>query len=135
MPELFPFIFLIIVALPIALSTVLVLCVDLGTDMIPAISIAYEEAELDIMVRKPRSKDDHLANARLYYWAYMLEGWVQTFGCFVCFFTCFSDFGFPMSNAWFLNFKMGTIPEKHDTYDPDAWNLGNSNLKRDCTVG
>lgn len=50
-PELIPFLLFIVVSLPLAISTVLILCIDLGTDMIPAVSVAYEEAELDIMVR------------------------------------------------------------------------------------
>jgi hypothetical protein len=32
------------------------LYIDIGTDMIPAVSFAYEEGEIDIMNRKPRSK-------------------------------------------------------------------------------
>jgi len=52
--------------LPLPLSTVLILFIDLGTDMVPAISMAYEEAELDIMRRKPRdSSIDHLVTAKL----------------------------------------------------------------------
>merc|ERR1712073_202942 len=31
-----------------------ILCIDLGTDMVPAISMAYEQAESDIMKRQPR---------------------------------------------------------------------------------
>jgi len=41
-PEIGPFISFIIFQLPLPLSTVLILCVDLGTDMVPAISLAYE---------------------------------------------------------------------------------------------
>ena len=37
------------------LGTVTILCIDLGTDMVPAISMAYEQAESDIMKRKPRN--------------------------------------------------------------------------------
>lgn len=50
-PEITPFLFLIILRLPLPLSTVLILCIDLGTDIIPAIGMASEEAEVDIMVR------------------------------------------------------------------------------------
>lgn len=54
-PEIAPFIFFICFQIPLPLSTVLILCVDLGTDMVPAISLAYEGPELDIMRRKPRN--------------------------------------------------------------------------------
>jgi sodium/potassium-transporting ATPase subunit alpha len=57
---------------PLPLSTVLILCIDLGTDMIPAISFAYENPELDIMDRVPRnSKRDHLVNSKLICFAYL----------------------------------------------------------------
>ena len=50
-PEITPFIFFIIFQVPLPLSTVLILCIDLGCDMVPAISFAYENPELDIMER------------------------------------------------------------------------------------
>lgn len=53
-PEILPFISFIIFGLPLPLSTVLILCVDLGTDIFPGVSFAYEDAELDIMTRLPR---------------------------------------------------------------------------------
>ena len=47
----------------------LVICV--GTDIWPALSLAYEEAELDIMTRKPRRKDEHLVSRKLITTAYL----------------------------------------------------------------
>jgi sodium/potassium-transporting ATPase subunit alpha len=71
-PEILPFIFFIVFQVPLPLSTVLILCIDLGTDMIPAISFAYENPELDIMDRVPRnSKRDHLVNSKLICFAYL----------------------------------------------------------------
>ena len=70
-PEISPFIFFIVFQVPLPLSTVLILCIDLGTDMVPAISFAYENPELDIMDRVPRnSKLDHLVNTKLISFAY-----------------------------------------------------------------
>ncbi len=54
-PELTPFLFFIIANVPLPLGTVTILCIDLGTDMIPAISLAYEKAECDIMRQPPRN--------------------------------------------------------------------------------
>jgi sodium/potassium-transporting ATPase subunit alpha len=71
-PEIGPFVSFILFQLPLPLSTVLILCIDLGTDMVPAISFAYENPELDIMERKPRnSKRDHLVNTKLIAFAYL----------------------------------------------------------------
>jgi len=52
-PEITPFLALILLQIPIPLETVMILCIDLGTDMLPAISLAYEEPESDIMKRTP----------------------------------------------------------------------------------
>jgi sodium/potassium-transporting ATPase subunit alpha len=71
-PELIPFLSFIIVQCPLPLSTILILCVDIGTDMVPAVSFAYEGAELDIMERLPRnSKRDHLVGKKLLSFAYL----------------------------------------------------------------
>lgn len=46
-------------------GVVAILCIDLGTDLIPAISLAYEQAESDIMKCPPRNpKKDRLVNDR-----------------------------------------------------------------------
>jgi sodium/potassium-transporting ATPase subunit alpha len=64
-PEITPFLLYLITDIPLPLGTITILCIDLGTDMVPAISLAYEKAETDIMKRRPRdSKHDRLVNER-----------------------------------------------------------------------
>merc|ERR1712121_278578 len=50
-PEISPFLMFILLSIPLPLGTVTILCIDLGTDLVPAISLAYERAETDIMKR------------------------------------------------------------------------------------
>ena len=69
-PELIPFLLLIIIQIPLPLSTILVLLISLGTDLMPAMTFAYEEAELGIMTRRPRDKEEHLVTAKLMIYAY-----------------------------------------------------------------
>uniref|UniRef100_A0A4W6FBJ7 ATPase Na+/K+ transporting subunit alpha 3a n=1 Tax=Lates calcarifer TaxID=8187 RepID=A0A4W6FBJ7_LATCA len=70
-PEITPFLFFIMVNIPLPLGTITILCIDLGTDMVPAISLAYEAAESDIMKRQPRNPlRDKLVNERLISIAY-----------------------------------------------------------------
>ncbi|XP_012885947.1 PREDICTED: sodium/potassium-transporting ATPase subunit alpha-4-like [Dipodomys ordii] len=70
-PEITPFLLFIIFSIPLPLGTISILCIDLGTDMVPAISLAYESAESDIMKRRPRNpKVDNLVNHRLIGMAY-----------------------------------------------------------------
>lgn len=54
-PEMAPFIAYIIFQIPMPLSVMAILIVDIGTDMVPAIALAYEKAESDIMKRRPRN--------------------------------------------------------------------------------
>merc|ERR1712154_599540 len=73
-PEISPFLAFIVTGIPLPLGTVTILCIDLGTDMLPAISLAYEEAETDIMKRAPRDPlHDKLVNERLISMAYGQE--------------------------------------------------------------
>ncbi|PAV93464.1 hypothetical protein WR25_02940 [Diploscapter pachys] len=68
----------ILFGIPLPLGTVTILCIDLGTDMVPAISLAYEEAESDIMKRAPRDPlRDKLVNERLISLAYGQIGMIQ----------------------------------------------------------
>jgi len=53
----------------------MILLVDVGCDIMPAVSFAYENMELDIMQRNPRnSKIDNLVNAKLISFAYLQIG-------------------------------------------------------------
>jgi len=48
-PEIIPFLLFIIIKIPLGLSTIHILLIDLGTDLAPAISLAYEKPEESIM--------------------------------------------------------------------------------------
>ena len=74
----------------------LILCVDLGTDMIPAISMAWETAESDIMKRPPRNADiDRLVTKKLIMFAYLQIGVIQALAGFYTFFVVLMDYGYP----------------------------------------
>uniref|UniRef100_UPI00358F61B2 sodium/potassium-transporting ATPase subunit alpha-3 n=1 Tax=Myxine glutinosa TaxID=7769 RepID=UPI00358F61B2 len=94
-PEITPFLFFIIANIPLPLGTVTILCIDLGTDMVPAISLAYEAAESDIMKRQPRNpKTDKLVNERLISMAYGQIGMIQALGGFFTYFVIMAENGF-----------------------------------------
>merc|ERR1719262_409415 len=95
-PEISPFLVFITVQTPLPLSTVLILCVDLGTDMIPAISMAYENAESDIMKRNPRrAAIDHLVTKKLVVFAYLQIGVIQAMSGFFTWMVVLNDYGYP----------------------------------------
>merc|ERR1712072_518005 len=77
-PEITPFLAFILLQIPIPLETVMILCIDLGTDMLPAISLAYEIPESDIMLRQPRNQlTDRLVNQKLIGMCYGQIGMIQ----------------------------------------------------------
>jgi len=49
--------FIVYVALstPLGLGSITLLFIDIGTDIVPAVTLAYERAENDIMLRSPRN--------------------------------------------------------------------------------
>merc|ERR1740123_1237780 len=94
-PEISPFLLFILCDIPLPLGTVTILCIDLGTDMLPAISLAYEEAETDIMKRAPRDPlHDKLVNERLISMAYGQIGMLQALSGFVIYFVIMMENGF-----------------------------------------
>mmetsp|Transcript_19047 Transcript_19047/g.19044 ORF Transcript_19047/g.19044 Transcript_19047/m.19044 type:complete len:589 (+) Transcript_19047:1357-3123(+) len=129
-PEIVPFLTLVIFQLPLPLSTVLVLCIDLGTDVVPSISMAYEPAELDIMKRRPRNaKTDYLVTGQLIFYSYCIMGEIQTCAGFMAYFTVMYDYGFTPSILWWFALREdGTKPGAHDVYNPYLAHKGNSHV-------
>jgi len=129
-PEISPFLFFMMFQIPQPLSTVLILCIDLGTDMIPAISFAYENPELDIMERYPRvAKRDHLVNSKLISFAYLQIGMVQAAAGFFTYFYVMNDYGFTPGVLFGLAAEEGIMPKDTDQYAPNESSRGNSNFK------
>jgi len=94
-PEIAPFLLFQTVAIPLPLSTVMILLVDLGTDLAPAISMAYEGRESDIMERKPRDPEvNKLVTWRLVSFAYLQIGMLQAIAGFYAYFTVLHGYGF-----------------------------------------
>ncbi|XP_045496074.1 sodium/potassium-transporting ATPase subunit alpha-like isoform X2 [Colias croceus] len=56
-PEIIPVLMFILFSIPLPLGVMTILCVDLGTDMWPAVALAHERAEQDVMARPPRHCD------------------------------------------------------------------------------
>merc|ERR1719419_1184804 len=101
-PEIAPFLFYIITQVPLPLGTITILFIDLGTDMYPAISLAYEKAESDIMKRPPRrAAIDRLVNERLISMAYGQIGMIQMVAGFFSYFVIMAENGWlPMDLFW-----------------------------------
>ncbi|XP_038623332.1 sodium/potassium-transporting ATPase subunit alpha-3 [Tachyglossus aculeatus] len=118
-PEITPFLLFIMANIPLPLGTITILCIDLGTDMVPAISLAYEAAESDIMKRQPRNpRTDKLVNERLISMAYGQIGMIQALGGFFAYFVILAENGFLPSNlvGIRLNWDERTVNDLEDSY-------------------
>ena len=93
--ELSAFLFSMIAGIPLPLGILAVLCIDLGTDMLPAISLAFEESEENLMRRKPRNPDtDHLINEKLIFLSYGQMGLIQAAAGVFTYFVIMAENGF-----------------------------------------
>jgi magnesium-transporting ATPase (P-type) len=93
-PELVPFLAFVFLGIPLPLTVMQILAVDLGTDLMPALALGTEPPEPDVMDRPPRPRAERLLSpARLlhayaflgtieavlalggFFWVYWLAGW------------------------------------------------------------
>mmetsp|Transcript_22779 Transcript_22779/g.21988 ORF Transcript_22779/g.21988 Transcript_22779/m.21988 type:complete len:192 (+) Transcript_22779:2540-3115(+) len=127
--QLFPVMFFILFQIPVPLSSILMLVICVGTDMAPAIALAYEYGELDIMERMPRNaKRDHLVTAKLMCFCYLQIGILELGGGMFTYFSVLNDFGIPFTTTISLNNQPGYFPNPTDVYNPYEPNFGNSNF-------
>jgi calcium-translocating P-type ATPase len=73
-PELIPYLAFVIFRIPLPLTIIQILAVDLGTDMLPALGLGAENPDPDIMKAPPRSRADRLLNWPLLARAYLFLG-------------------------------------------------------------
>jgi sodium/potassium-transporting ATPase subunit alpha len=101
-PEMAAFLLSMVAQIPLPLGILAVLCIDLGTDLLPAVALAFEEPEEDprhpersLMRRPPRNVDtDHLLNEKLLFLSYGQLGLIQAASGFFTYFVIMAENGF-----------------------------------------
>ena len=130
--EIWPFLAFAGLGMPLPLSSVFMLIICMGTDILPALSLAYEDSEIELMIRSPRNKNDHLVNLNLMIYAYGLKGTFCTASGFFAYFSSMYFYGFQMMGLFGLATKLIISPIAPDgskyPYDPTSLYLGNKNL-------
>ncbi len=103
-PEILPFIAYVLFPIPLPITVVQILSIDLITDMLPAIGLGNEPPESDIMRRKPREGQSGLVNLNTFLRSYGLIGLAETLLAFMVFFHVLNKGGWqwgavlPVSN-------------------------------------
>jgi magnesium-transporting ATPase (P-type) len=85
-PELVPFLLMVVLKIPPALVIMQILAVDLGTDMIPALALGVERAEKGTMQQPPRSKNKPLLDKSLLLRSYGFLGIIEGILAMLAFF-------------------------------------------------
>lgn len=131
-PEIVPFLAQIILQIPNALTTIMILCIDLGTDLLPAISFSYEKPENDIMAVPPRNRiTNKLVTWQLISWSYLQIGIIQTFAAYSAYFYIFSNYG-DLSSGSMLSDRQGIIWLEEDDHEDDESKCNFKNDSGDC---
>jgi sodium/potassium-transporting ATPase subunit alpha len=84
-PEILPYVAFVLLAIPLPLPVMLILAIDLGTDLAPAIGLAAERAEVDVMTLPPRARTERLLSRGLLLSSYLLWGLIETGAGFAAF--------------------------------------------------
>ncbi|MEK7842380.1 MAG: cation transporting ATPase C-terminal domain-containing protein, partial [Deltaproteobacteria bacterium] len=85
-PEIIPFIAFAIFKIPLPLTVIQILAVDLGTDVAPALGLGAEPPEEGIMNQLPRPKTKRLLDFSLLARAYLFLGPIEAVLCMAGFF-------------------------------------------------
>lgn len=97
-PEVWPMFLNLVLSFPNALSGLLILSIDLLTEQGPAISLAYEKAEADVMSRPPRDiQKDRLISGTVLRYSYLIAGIWEAWICMVAYFSVFLWYDIPIS--------------------------------------
>jgi sodium/potassium-transporting ATPase subunit alpha len=92
-PEVLPYIAFILFALPLPMPVQLILAIDLGTDMLPALALGEEKGEEDIMKRPPRPRTEKLLTPQVLLTAYGIKGPIEAIAGFFCYFAVLFEGG------------------------------------------
>ncbi len=85
-PELVPYVCFVLFKIPLPLTIIQILAVDLGTDMLPALALGAEPSRPDTMRLPPRPRHERLLDWRLMLRAYLWLGLMQAAGAMTAFF-------------------------------------------------
>jgi len=99
-PEAVPFIVFVLFHIPLPLTVMQILAVDLGTDLLPALALGMERPEPAVMCRPPRSRRERLLDRamllRAYGWLGVIEALLALGGYFFAYWWAGWQPGLPL---------------------------------------
>ncbi|MBE9169315.1 cation-transporting P-type ATPase [Pleurocapsales cyanobacterium LEGE 06147] len=97
MPEIVPFLAMVILKIPPALIVLQILVIDLGTDMIPALALGAEKLEVGTMRQPPRQKSQPLLDRSLLARAYGFLGPLEALAGMTAFLAVWWSYGYGLA--------------------------------------
>ncbi len=94
MPEIIPYILQFFLAIPLPLSVIQILSIDLGTDILPGIALGGEQPEEDIMDRRPVGREERILDREVFKRGYGLLGIIEATAAMTAF------LGFLFLSGW-----------------------------------
>ena len=85
-PEIVPYLAFVLFRIPLPLTIIQILAVDLGTDMLPALALGAEKPDPDVMRRPPRARHERLLSWSLIARAYLFLGVLEAAAAMAVFF-------------------------------------------------
>ncbi|PHR47447.1 HAD-IC family P-type ATPase [Cycloclasticus sp.] len=98
-PQILPFIAYVLLDIPLPLTVVLILAIDLGTDIIPALGLGSEKPETDVMNKPPRARHERLLTRNLLFMSYGIVGMIQAAAGFFSYFYILLEGGWQWGEA------------------------------------
>ncbi|MBE7479419.1 MAG: cation-transporting P-type ATPase [Polyangiaceae bacterium] len=103
-PEIVPFLAYVALPVPLGLTVIQILTIDLGTDLIPAVGLGREPPDGEAMKRPPRGARGRLLSRSLLLRSYLFLGVIQALWAMAMFFTVL------LAGGW----RFGSIPDASD---------------------
>jgi sodium/potassium-transporting ATPase subunit alpha len=102
-PEIIPYLLFILLPVPLAMTVIQILSIDLGTDIIPSMALGQEPPEPDTMERPPRTDDEGLLSLPILAHSYLFLGLIEAGWSMTLFFVVLArggwHYGDPVMDA------------------------------------
>ena len=96
-PEMVPYLAFVLFKIPLPLTIIQILAVDLGTDMLPALALGAEKSAPGTMSRPPRPRSERLLNWPTLLRAYLFLGVLEAMAAMAAFFFVLNSGGWQFS--------------------------------------
>jgi sodium/potassium-transporting ATPase subunit alpha len=93
-PEIAPYILQFFLRIPLPLSVIQILTIDLGSDMLPGLALGNERPEQDVMQRPPVGKNERILDREVFKRGYFFLGMIEASAAMAAF------LGFLLLSGW-----------------------------------